>query len=179
MKKLAIAILGVLVLCTSCTDNIKLDFDNPTKEPQKITFDGKEFTLWALETVTKEVPRGEHTLQIGTDSVITYNFSEDEYLINPHRKSYVVENVQYSNAAFAGLQDRLNEVAENAAEYFGQSKFEVFDDLIKVRDWDFKQREKVPEEVTIKGDSYSLSTSLRKLYAPDELEELLEKGRRN
>lgn len=170
MKKLALLAIGVLILFTSCDDNIKIDFDNPTKTAQKVTFDGEEFTLWALGTVTKQVPRGEHTLQIGTDSVMTYDFKEDEYLVNPSRATYIIEKVKYSTAALAEFQNKFNELNGDVA-----SNFEVFDDLIKVRNWDFKQREDVPETMTFK--SSSASTTKRKLYAPDELEEMLKNAK--
>jgi hypothetical protein len=181
MKKLTLFIICAFVLFSSSSDNIKLDFDNPTKKAQKITFDGKEFTLWALSAITKEVPRGEHTLQIGNDSVIKYNFHENEYLINPLRANYVIHNIQYSRASLVQFGDMLSEAREKEAKLLGQelgASFEVFDDLIKAKDWDFKHREKVPEIVTIREKSYSFSKTMRKLYAPDELEELLKSTRR-
>lgn len=179
MKKLALFTIGAVLLFSSCTNYVKIDFDNPTKTAQKVTFDGKEFTLWVFESVTRKVPKGEHTIQIGTDSVITYNFTEDEYLINPLRATYIIENVKYTSASFAQFQNMFDEANENAASNLGEdlaANFEVFDDLIKVRDWDFKQREEVPETMTV--SSSSVSKTKRKLYAPDELEDLLDAQKR-
>lgn len=170
MKKLTLLFIGVLMLFTSCESYVKIDFDNPTKNAEKVTFDGKEITIWAMGTVSKQYPKGEHTLQIGTDSVITFNFNEDEYLINPARATYIIEKVEYTSATFAQFQNDYG-VSTNSSNDDFAANFEVFDDLIKARDWDFKQREDVPETMTV--SSSSISKIKRKLYAPDELEEIL------
>ena len=182
MKKLTILAACILMLFSSCDDNITLDFDNPTKKAQKVTFDGKEFTVWAMGTITKQVPRGEHTIQVGTESAITYNFVEDEYLINPLKETYVIENIRYSSSP--SLSEFEKKFMESNAEALKEQglevklDFESFSDLIKARDWDYKQREKAPEQLSVNSRSSSVSKTRRKLYALDELEELLKRAKR-
>ena len=171
MKKAALLLLLIAILFTGCSDNIQLDFDNPHSKERSVTLDGEVITLPPQSTVSLEVPRGEHSIKLANDSVISYSFDEDMYLINPTMTDYVIEKIYFSVSGNPVLQATFNKANRRTITFLGyevQGNYEVFNDLIMARDWNYKQRQAVPEVISVQKKKFSSSRNIRKLYAADE-----------
>lgn len=171
MKKTTLLLCFCLTLCWSCSNSIELAIDNPLNKERSIILDDQVIVLPPQETTTIEVARGDHSIKLENDSIISYQFDKDKYLINPTLTDYVIEKIYFSQSGSPTLEAIFNETNRKTIVFLGyeiQGNYEVFNDLIMAEDWDFEQRESVPDVISVEDKKFSSSQTIRKLYAADE-----------
>jgi len=177
MKNTTLALLAAILLCWSCSDNIQLDIDNPSNNESSIVVDDQVFALPAKTTISMEVARGEHSIGLENDSTFQYAFDKDRYLINPTVTDYLIEKIYFSvsgNPTLEATFNRINRKTVIFAGYEIEGNYEVINDLIMEKNWHYKQRQPVPETITIENKKFSSAKTIRKLYSEDEFLQLLE-----
>lgn len=172
MKKLIGLFYLAVFLFSACSEGtVKLHIDNPEKVEGTIELDSKIITLSPRSTTVVEVAKGNHTIKFINDSVTRYNFQEEQYLVKAKMYDYIIEKLYYSKSNNSVLVETFNKVNRKKVKFLGYDivgNYEVVRDAIVPKDWDFHQREKVPEVITVANKKFSSSQFVRKLYATDE-----------
>ena len=176
MKRITFWLSINMVLCLACSTSVQLDIDNPLNEETSVSIDGETIVLPPKTTTTLEVESGEHSIQLESDSIINYTFDKDLYLINPTMTDYLIEKSYFSKSGNPTLQamfDKANRKTVTFLSYQFEGNYEVYNELIMPRDWHYKQRQAVPNTITVENKKFSASKNIRKLYAADEFLQLL------
>lgn len=180
MKRFLFFILTSIIVFASCSESadlIRLDIDNPTDKEHTVIVDSIVVKIPAYSYVVKKVERGQHSLTFFDRSTVEYNFDKDHYLVNPTKYDYLIEKIYYSKSGNPMLGNMFNKINQKTVTFLGveiTGNYEVFNDRIKERDWDFIQRQAVPESITIKDQKFNASKDIRKLFAADEFLKFLE-----
>lgn len=166
MKKLVLIIFTLIL--ASCSSNVDLAIDNPSKNPVLIKVDSLEVEIPGKDVVWVEMGKGKHTLTIG-DSIVKFNFQKSLYMINPLMTEYLQYNEYY------GMGDPYIAPSKDSVNYLGvmnfpANEYKVVKDLINPVTWDYGPREVLPEMIEVDAtESYS---RISKLLDPYEFFEM-------
>jgi hypothetical protein len=172
MKKLILLSILSAVLFTSCSNNVELAIDNPTEFSVEIVVDTLRVIVPPKEVVWVEMGLGEHQLTLENDSIITYNFTEEVYMINATLSEYLVSDEYYGPDMFS--ENFASTIPSKEVTFIGfpmEGNYDVIKDVINKVTWDYGPRETLPEMVEVDADeSY---TSLVKVYDSNEFLEMM------
>ena len=154
----------------SCSSNVDLAIDNPTEFPVEVTIDTLRVEVPAKQVVWVEMGKGEHKVTLANDSIISFNFTDDLYMLNPTQTKYLVSEQYYGPPAF---QASYNHVLPNKTiEFLGteiEGNYKTISDVINKVSWDYGPRESLPEMIQV--DSDEMYTVLLKVSDPYEIME--------
>lgn len=177
MKRIAFWLSISMVLSIACSTSVQLDIDNPLNNETRVSIDGEAIVLPPNTTTTLEVESGKHSIRLDNDSIIIYTFDKGQYLINPTLTDYLIEKIYFSKSGNPTLQAMFDKANRKTVTFLGyqfEGNYEVHNELIMPRDWHYKQRQAVPNTITVENKKFSASKNIRKLYAADESLQLLE-----
>lgn len=164
MKNLLITIV-LSVLAISCSSNVDLAIDNPTKGSVIVKIDTLTVEIPANEVVWVEMGKGKHTITLENDSIVEFDFQANLYMLNPTFSEYFMYEEIYGSEMYASASSLPNK----AINYLGvemEGNYDVVSQLINPVTWDCGPREQLPEMVEVEeGDNYA---SLIKLCDPNE-----------
>ncbi len=156
------------ILMYSCGNQVDLAIDNPTEFPVEVTVDTLRVEVPAKEVVWVEMGKGEHKITLANDSVVSFNFTERMYMVNPTLTEYLVTEQYYGSAAYQNTYTGL--LPNKKVTFLGnefEGRYQVIGDVINKVTWDYGPRESLPEMVEVdEGEAY---TVLLKLSDPYEL----------
>ena len=171
MKKAFLTLL-VAVLLFSCSNNVDLAIDNPSKQPIHVTIDTLEVEVPARQVVWVEMGKGEHTVTLANDSVVKYNFTESVYMLNPTLSEYLMYEEFYGDQFSQSLY--RSSIPNKTVEFLGiemEGNYNVVRDLVNQVTWDYGPREALPEMIQMVADeSY---VGMVKLSDPIEFYEMV------
>jgi len=173
MKRFLLLSIFSILLFTSCSSNVSLAIDNPTKFSVEIVVDTLRVIVPPKEVVWVEMGLGEHQLTLENDSIIKYNFTESVYMVNPSLSEYLVSDEYYGPEMFSS--NFASTIPSKEVTYLGiplEGNYDVIKDVINKVTWDYGPRESLPEMVEVDADeSY---TSLVKVYDPREFIDMMQ-----
>ncbi|MFC5047643.1 hypothetical protein ACFSTE_06085 [Aquimarina hainanensis] len=175
MKKIFLLVF-ISFLALSCSNNVDLAIDNPTNLPVEVKIDTLLVEVPAKEVVWVEMGKGEHTVTLANDSIITHNFTERLYMVNPTETRYLLSEQYYGSPAFQNSY--ISTLPSKKITYLGteiEGNYDVISNVITKVSWDYGPRESLPEMVQV--DSDEQYTLLLKLSDPYELMEQIQSSR--
>lgn len=173
MKKVFLLACLSIVLFSSCSSNVDLAIDNPTKNSVEITIDTLTVMVPPKQVVWVEMGKGEHQIKLENDSIIKYNFTESLYMVNPSLSEYLMYEEYYGTEMYK--QFYRSSISKKTVSFLGiefEGNYNVIKDVINKVTWDYGPRESLPEMVQVEsGESF---TTLIKLYDPREFVDLMQ-----
>lgn len=157
MNKIIVLVIALFFLY-SCGSKVEMAIDNPSDFPILVKIDSLEVEVPAQEAIWVEMGVGEHTVTLENDSTVTFNFTNNYYMLNPTKSEYLEYKVYYGNGY---IPESLN---KSTVVYYGlelEGDYKVHKDLILPISWDYGPREILPESVEL--DEYESYTSLSKI----------------
>lgn len=162
MKNLIFITLLTLTL-VSCSSNVDLAIDNPSTEAIVVKIDTLLVQVPAKQVVWVEMGKGKHQVTLENDSIVTFDFQQEAYMLNPTLSEYIMMEEYYGSPAFQNAA--VSTIPKKKVTFLGielEGNYEVVKNLINPVTWEYGPREALPEMIEVEeGDNYTL---LRKLY---------------
>jgi hypothetical protein len=140
----------------SCSSNVELAIDNPTDVPVIVVIDTLTVEIPANEVVWVEMGAGEHQITLEDGSVVTHDFQNSVYFINPTFSEYLKFEEFYGDAlAYSSFASSIPLQTVNFMGMEMEGNYEVLRELIYPVTWDYGPREELPTSVEVdSGDDF-------------------------
>jgi len=107
-------LLAFIALFSSCTQKKTLIIDNPTRKPIEVKFEeGLERTVAAKGQERIVITQASTTVYLNGEKVGDITFDSDkEYLLNPTKANYYIEEVAYGGSMHSTPKGNKNDIIE-------------------------------------------------------------------
>ncbi len=168
MKKVYFSILLGLII-TGCKEQKIISIDNPTEQIISFEIDDLSLKLNPLSTITYELSSGTHKLRISSEELDFEIPKEGEYLLNPTKNYYFLEEIIYgrenwdysvesekinkarkkfNNILHEDIEDKMFLIDTISAENYKLIGFYKKTNDVVIRDiWDYGINQKVPGKI--------------------------------
>ncbi len=157
MKNLFALLLSVVLISSCGPSLVDLAIDNPTSTAVVLMVDSLEVEVPPKEVVWVEMGKGDHTIKLPTDSLVTFNFTEKMYMVNPTQSQYLKYEEIYGDNPMLALG---GPISKKKVTYLGmelEGNYDVVDQVVNKISWDYGPRENLPEMIEIEaGDRPAL-----------------------
>ncbi len=177
----------LLLLVSSCGDNNKiLEIDNPTDAAIALSFDegtegAQAFEIQPQQNMQIVLASGKHQVKIGEEDAVEIDMAaKGDFLFNPSRSNYIVEEIWYGPETASAMIEALGDKAENmmghklpktTIEVMGfplEGHFKKIEgDLMIKQIWEIGVTEKAPETIQTEANN-SFGEGILKVHRENE-----------
>ncbi len=154
MRNLILSIFAIALFSSCGPSLVDLAIDNPTESAVTLMVDSLEVEVPAKEVVWVEMGKGSHNITLPSDSIVTFNFTEKMYMVNPTQSSYLMYEEIYGTPS--PMMELGGPISKKKVTYLGmeiEGAYEVVEDVVNRIRWDYGPRESLPEMIEIEqGD---------------------------
>jgi len=146
MKSKNLIFVLVAGLFTACSSTVDLAIDNPTSQTVSCYVDSLYVEVPPSEVVWVEMGRGKHSITLDNDSVISMDFNNRVYMVNPSLSQYLMYEEIYGNAPIGSA------IPKQTVNYLGMEldgNYQVIQNVVNAVLWDYGPREPLPEMIEI------------------------------
>lgn len=152
MKRTILFLFVVIGLASCGPDLVTVAIDNPTSDYIEVAIDSLEVEIAPKEVAWVEMGHGSHVITVLNEEPVTYDFTQDMYMLNPTHSEYIMyEEIYGTDFGFTPSST----IPEQQVSFYGfefEGPYKVISELVNPIEWDYGPRETTPEVIEVDAD---------------------------